>query len=121
MPEARSLGLGKTLTQAVIEAAERGYSALFLDTLPTMATAASLYERMGFRRIGLNTADSPGTIFMKLDLANWRPLSTHCGRYPANVCKTHCGSRYQPHRGSDDGRGRSASDRLPRRHRRSRQ
>jgi GNAT superfamily N-acetyltransferase len=72
VPEARSFGLGKTLAQAVIEAAkERGYSTLRLDTLPTMATAASLYERMGFRRIEAYYAPTPpGTMFMELDLAN---------------------------------------------------
>ena len=72
IPEARSFGLGKSLAQAVIEAArERSYSTLRLDTLPTMATAASLYERMGFGRIEAYYGPTPpGTIFMELDLTN---------------------------------------------------
>jgi ribosomal protein S18 acetylase RimI-like enzyme len=70
LPEARSFGLGKGLTIAVIEAAKaRGYSALRLDTLPTMTAAATLYERMGFRHIGPYYGPTPsGTIFMELNL-----------------------------------------------------
>ena len=72
VPEARSFGLGKSLTQAIIVAAkERGYSTLLLDTLPTMATAAHLYEQLGFHRIEAYYGPTPpGTIFMELDLAN---------------------------------------------------
>jgi ribosomal protein S18 acetylase RimI-like enzyme len=72
LPEARSFGLGKRLTDAVIEAARaRGYSTLRLDTLPTMTTAANLYERMGFRRMAPYYGPTPpGTIFMELDLTN---------------------------------------------------
>ena len=72
LPEARSFGLGKSLTVAVIEAAKsRGYSSICLDTLATMATAASLYERMGFRRIEPYYGPTPaGTIFMALDLTD---------------------------------------------------
>lgn len=70
LPEARSFGLGKGLTDAVIEVAKaRGYSSLRLDTLPTMTAAAALYERMGFRRIDAYYRPTPpGTIFMELDL-----------------------------------------------------
>jgi ribosomal protein S18 acetylase RimI-like enzyme len=69
-PEVRSSGLGKLLANAVVEAARvRGYSSLRLDTLPTMTAAASLYERMGFRRVDPYYAPTPvGTIFMELDL-----------------------------------------------------
>jgi GNAT superfamily N-acetyltransferase len=71
VPQARTFGLGKTLTEAIIEAAkELGYSNLFLDTLPTMGAAASLYQRMGFRRIEAYYGPTPpGTIFMELQLA----------------------------------------------------
>jgi ribosomal protein S18 acetylase RimI-like enzyme len=71
VPEARSFGLGKALTEALIEVAKsRGYAALRLDTLPTMHTAASLYERLGFRRIKPYYAPTPeGTMFMELDLS----------------------------------------------------
>ena len=69
-PEARGLGLGKALAKAIVEAAsERGYSELYLDTLPTMRSAARMYETMGFRRIEPYYAPTPdGTIFMCLDL-----------------------------------------------------
>lgn len=69
-PEARGLGLGRTLTLAVITAArERGYRELRLDTLPTMDAAIGLYDRLGFRRIGPYYAPTPpGTIFMALAL-----------------------------------------------------
>jgi len=70
LPEARSFGLGKAMTHAVIEAAKaRGYSSLRLDTLPTMIAAAKLYERTGFRRIDAYYSPTPpGTIFMELGL-----------------------------------------------------
>lgn len=72
VPEARSSGLGKTLANALIEAAKaRGYSVLRLDTLPSMARAAMLYEKMGFRRTGAYYGPTPpGTIFMELDLTS---------------------------------------------------
>ena len=70
VPEARSLGLGKTLTEAIITVARsRGYSELVLDTLPTMETAANLYRRLGFRRVNAYYRPTPaGTLFMALDL-----------------------------------------------------
>lgn len=69
-PEARGLGLGRAMTQAVIEHAGRlGYGELRLDTLPAMTQAISLYERLGFRRIGPYYAPTPaGTVFMALKL-----------------------------------------------------
>jgi ribosomal protein S18 acetylase RimI-like enzyme len=72
LPEARSFGLGKALTDAVIEAARtRRYSALRLDTLATMIAATNLYERMGFRRISPYYGPTPaGTIFMELELTH---------------------------------------------------
>jgi ribosomal protein S18 acetylase RimI-like enzyme len=70
VPEARSLGLGKTLTEAIIAVARsRGYSELVLDTLPTMKAAENLYRRLGFRRVDAYYRPAPtGTIFMGLDL-----------------------------------------------------
>lgn len=69
-PGARGLRLGKALAEAIIEnARERGYSELYLDTLPTMETAVAMYEKMGFRRIEPYYAPTPdGTIFMSLNL-----------------------------------------------------
>ncbi|WP_219892899.1 GNAT family N-acetyltransferase [Aquisediminimonas profunda] len=70
IPEARSFGLGKLLTNTVIGTAKaRGYVALRLDTLGTMNRATALYERMGFRRIEPYYGPTPqGTIFMELNL-----------------------------------------------------
>jgi len=69
-PGARRLGLGRALTEAVIEAArQRGYRELRLDTLPSMAAAIGLYEQLGFNRIDPYYAPTPaGTVFMALKL-----------------------------------------------------
>lgn len=70
VPGARSFGLGKILARAIVSAAQdRGYVELVLDTLPTMATAAGLYQRMGFKPIDAYYDPTPeGTIFMRLEL-----------------------------------------------------
>ena len=48
-PEGRGLGLGNRLVEAILQIAERaGYSEMRLDTLPTMKSAITLYERHGF-------------------------------------------------------------------------
>lgn len=65
-PAARGSGLGLALVEAIVTAAERaGYREMRLDTLPTMTTALSLYERQGFVRIA-PYYDTPivGTVFM---------------------------------------------------------
>lgn len=67
----RSLGLGKRLVEAVIQAARQaGYSELRLDTLPSMASAQVLYRRLGFVEIPpYNSTHLPGTRFYALKLA----------------------------------------------------
>ena len=69
-PTARGLGLGRLLTQTVIDTAgERGCRELRLDTLPDMTAAIRLYEAMGFRRIEAYYQPAPpGTVFMALSL-----------------------------------------------------
>lgn len=70
-PSARGGGLGRQLVEGVIrEARARGYQQLVLDTLPMMASAHELYERMGFVAIPAYYA-SPiaGTRYLALDLA----------------------------------------------------
>jgi ribosomal protein S18 acetylase RimI-like enzyme len=65
-PAARGSGLGLALVEAIVAAAYRaGYREMRLDTLPTMTTALSLYERQGFVRIA-PYYDTPiaGTVFM---------------------------------------------------------
>lgn len=70
VPEARGMGLGRALAEAIIAAArDRGYRELRLDTLPSMASAIALYEGLGFQRIApYYTPTPPGTVFMALAL-----------------------------------------------------
>lgn len=70
-PAYRSLGVGRRLVEAVIQAARQaGYSELRLDTLPSMASAQALYHRLGFVEIPpYNNAHLPGTRFYALKLA----------------------------------------------------
>ncbi|MDB5425823.1 MAG: acetyltransferase [Phenylobacterium sp.] len=71
LPDARGLGLGRAMTEAVIATAQRlGYRELRLDTLPTMDAAMGVYARTGFEPIAPYYAPTPpGTIFMGLRLS----------------------------------------------------
>lgn len=70
-PAFRSWGLGKYLVEAIVQAARRAaYTALRLDTLPSMAAAQGLYRRLGFVEIpAYNSRHLPGTRFYELKLA----------------------------------------------------
>jgi ribosomal protein S18 acetylase RimI-like enzyme len=70
LPEARGLGLGRALAEAIVATArERGYRTIRLDTLPSMASAIALYEDLGFERIEPYYAPTPpGTVFMEFTL-----------------------------------------------------
>jgi ribosomal protein S18 acetylase RimI-like enzyme len=70
-PSARRLGIGEALVAAVIEAAEAlGYGEMRLDTLPSMAPAATLYGRFGFVPIPAYYANPiPGTLYFGRKLA----------------------------------------------------
>ncbi len=51
-PAFRRLGLGRLITQALMErGAQAGYSAVLLDTLDDMEAARELYARLGFVEI----------------------------------------------------------------------
>jgi len=78
-PAWRSVGFGRRLVDAVIHVARQaGYRELRLDTLPSMASAMALYQRLGFVEIPpYNTPHLPGTCFFSLDLVegSWSRLS----------------------------------------------
>jgi ribosomal protein S18 acetylase RimI-like enzyme len=69
-PGHRGLGAGRALADAVISAArEAGYVRLRLDTLPQMAAAQAMYERLGFREIEpYYSSPVSGTRFLELTL-----------------------------------------------------
>ena len=69
-PSHRGLGLGRAMAEAVIAEARRiGYERMRLDTLPSMAEAAMLYERLGFSEIEPYTTNPvPGARFLQLEL-----------------------------------------------------
>ena len=50
LPEARGLGLGRTLIEKCIEAAsENGFKKIYLETMPELKQALSVYEKFGFK------------------------------------------------------------------------
>jgi GNAT superfamily N-acetyltransferase len=67
---ARGTGTGRALALAAIaRARDRGYSTMRLDTLPSMAEAASLYASLGFVEVErYNDNPAPGVRFMELRL-----------------------------------------------------
>ncbi len=51
-PQFRGLGVGKSLSEAVIEEARKiGYTRIRLDTAPSMKEARALYMSLGFKKI----------------------------------------------------------------------
>lgn len=69
-PMARGSGLGARLIDVVIlEARQRGYREMVLDTLPVMTGAQRLYERAGFEEVApYYDSPVPGTRFMARSL-----------------------------------------------------
>lgn len=69
-PEFRGRGIGRSLMEWVIAEARRaGYREMVGDTMPVMATALEMYDRMGFERIDAY-ADMPteGAVYLRLAL-----------------------------------------------------
>jgi len=69
-PNARGLGLGSALIDAIIgQAVQIGYIEMRLDTLPTMTDAISLYRRAGFEPIApYYETPIAGTLFLARSL-----------------------------------------------------
>ena len=69
-PEFRGRGLGRRSAERVVqEAREMGYTAMRLDTLPTMQEAIALYRSIGFAEIDPYTENPiQGALFMELAL-----------------------------------------------------
>jgi len=70
--EARGKGIGRELMQMSINSAkESGYKQLYLESLPELGNAVSMYEKAGFRQIDKplgNSGHFGCTIWMVMDL-----------------------------------------------------
>lgn len=74
-PAHRGLGLGRLLTESLVETARGlGYRRMVLDTLPSMGAAHRLYRSLGFCETAPYTANPvPGAAFLELELAEPAP------------------------------------------------
>jgi len=62
LPEARGLGLGRTLIEKCIEeAAENGFKKIYLETMPELKQALSVYEKFGFEYLKVPMGNSGHT------------------------------------------------------------
>lgn len=58
-PEARGLGLGRTLIEKSLKAAkEEGFDKVYLETMPELKNALVAYERLGFKYLDGPMGDS---------------------------------------------------------------
>jgi putative acetyltransferase len=74
-PACQGRGCGLLLAERAIRwATEAGYTRVVLDTVPAMASAQRLYERLGFRDIAPYRFNPvPGARFMALELREGAP------------------------------------------------
>lgn len=73
LPECRGLGIGQRLVETCIEHARgMAYAQCYLETLPNMLAAQTLYQKMGFRYIDRplgNTGHNACPVWMLLDFS----------------------------------------------------
>jgi GNAT superfamily N-acetyltransferase len=68
-PEARSLGLGRRLFEAMEEAARRiGYRTVRLDTHPALEEAREMFEELGYREIPAYNDNPNAGVWYEKDL-----------------------------------------------------
>lgn len=69
-PEFRGRGIGRALVEWLMsEARAAGYSEMLGDTLPIMAEALAIYDRLGFERTApYGERPTPGAIYLRLKL-----------------------------------------------------
>lgn len=69
-PQFRRLGIGRALTEAIIQEAQKiGYTRIRLDTAPSMQEARALYMSLGFKKISPYRYNPiEGAVFMELSL-----------------------------------------------------
>lgn len=59
LPEARGLGLGRTLVEQCMQTArEYGFEQMYLETLPELKQAVKMYEKFGFQTLCSPMGDS---------------------------------------------------------------
>ena len=59
LPEARKAGLGKRLIEeSIVIAQQFGYTKMYLESLPELTKAVSLYEKLGFTYLPSALGDS---------------------------------------------------------------
>ena len=58
-PEARGTGLGKALMlKAMAWAREAGYEQVYLETMPELSNAVTMYEKLGYNRLTQSLGNS---------------------------------------------------------------
>ena len=69
-PQTRGLGVGRKLVEEIINQAKTiGYSRIYLDTIPVMEKAQTLYRAIGFTEIApYRYNPNKGTLFFELKL-----------------------------------------------------
>ncbi len=59
LPDARGKGLGKALINTCVEfAQQQGYKKIYLETMPELARAVSVYEQLGFTSLSHSLGNS---------------------------------------------------------------